>query len=142
MVITPRTYREIQNHGKTRLNGHTFELNQEIVDFALSTLIKSNELIDGLTNFCPFDNIRYDVYWATKYGCNGNSKKILEGCSDTDKEILNTAAYLSRSKVGNNAALNPVLVISSDAHILKGAEFLKRGFDGTYSAMTPLSTRN
>jgi len=142
MVITPRTYREIQNHGRTRLNGHTVELTPEVMDFALNTLIKSVEFIDGLKNPVSFDDIRYDTYWAAKYGCDGNHKKIMEGCSDTDREILATAAHISGSNIDDKTALGPVLVTSSDAHVLKGAELLKRGFDGKYSRIMPFSTRH
>jgi len=144
MIITPRTYQEIQNHGRTRLNGHAIELTPKVVDFALGAMADSIKFIDGLRPRFSLDDVAYDAYWAAKEGCNGNHKKCLEGCSDTDKEILTTAAYLSMSRANGsiNSEINPVLVVSPDAHVLKGAEFLKRSFDGRYSTIVPFSTRH
>ena len=45
IVITPKTYQEIQNHGRTRLNGHAIELAPDAVNFALDTMIESAKLI-------------------------------------------------------------------------------------------------
>ncbi|MEX2017013.1 MAG: hypothetical protein WD876_00900, partial [Candidatus Pacearchaeota archaeon] len=90
------------------------------------------------------DDIRYDAYWASREGCNGNPKKYLEGCSDVDKEILTAAAILSKSKINMGSSykeVGKVIVLSPDAHIIQGAEFLKRGFDGKYSNIVPISTR-
>mgnify|MGYP001605524776 CR=1 FL=1 len=144
IVITPKTYQEIQDHGRMRLNSHTLELSPNVVDFALDTMINSNRFISGLESEMEFDRARYDAYWASQEACNGIHKKHLEGCSETDREILSTIAYLSRCRIpdGRGKLIRSVLVISPDAHILKGAEFLKRGFDGRYSAIVPISTRH
>jgi len=144
VIITPRTYQEIQDHGKMRLNGHTIELTPKVVDFALDTMADSIKFIAELNGQISLDDAGYDAYWAARDGCNGNHKKHLEGCSDTDKEILATAAYLSRSRVNGtiDREIEPVLVISPDAHIIKGSEFLKRGFGERYSSIVPISTRH
>ncbi len=144
IVITPKTYQEIQNHGRTRLNGHAIELTPRVVDFALNTMTDSVGFVARLKSRVSLDDAGYDAYWAAKEGCRGNTKKFLEGCSDTDKEILATAAYLSMSRMNGaiNNEINPVLVISPDTHIIKGLEFLKRGFDGRYSNLMSISTRH
>lgn len=142
IIITPRTYQEIQDHGRMRLNEHTLELAPRIVDFALEIMINSMGFFSRLEHEIELDQTRYDAHWASAYGCRDNPKKHLEGCSDTDKEIIATLASLSTSKfpeVGRR--INPVLVLSPDAHIIRGAEFLKRGFDGRYSNIVPISTR-
>mgnify|MGYP001573804130 FL=1 len=142
IVITPKTYQEIQDHGRMRLNSHTLELSPKIVNFALEAMIKSNIFISRLESEVEFEQARYDAYWTSKedYGIH---KKHL-GCSETDREILSTVAYLSRCRIpdGGGKLIRPVLAISSDAHILRGSEFLKRGFDGRYSAIVPISTRH
>ena len=144
VIITPRTYQEIQDHGKMRLNSHTIAFTPKVVDFALDTMADSIKFIAELNGQISLDDAGYDAYWAARDGCNGNHKKHLEGCSDTDKEILATAAYLSRSRVNGtiDREIEPVLVISPDAHIIKGSEFLKRGFGERYSSIVPISTRH
>lgn len=144
IVITPKTYQEIQDHGRMRLNSHTLELSPKVVNFALDTMINSNIFISGLESELEFDQARYDAYWVSKEVCSGIHKKHLEGCSETDREILSTVAYLSRCKIpdGGGKLMRSVLAISSDAHILRGSEFLKRGFGGRYSAIVPISTRH
>ena len=144
IVITPKTYQEIQNHGRTRLNGHAIELTPRVVDFALQTMLSSQRFMDTLQLRGELDQTRYDAYWASKEGCNGNPKKHEEGCSDTDKEILSVTAYLSKCKMvqGSSRGVGQVLVLSPDAHIIQGTEFLKRGFGGQYSNIVPISTRH
>lgn len=143
IIITPRTYQEIQDHGRMRLNEHTLELSPKIVDFALETMISSMGFVSRLEREIELDQTRYDAHWASVHGCSDCKKKHLEGCSDTDKEIIATIASLSTSKVPEvGKGINPVLVLSPDAHIIRGAEFLKRGFYSRYSNIVPISTRH
>jgi len=144
IVITLKTYQEIKDHGRMWLNGHTLELFPETVDFALDIMNRSKQFCSGLDSGIEPDQARYDAHWASIEACNGNSKKSLEGCSDTDKEILSTVAYLSTSKIPGATIkkIGPVLVISPDLHIIRGTEFLKRGFDDRYSNVVPISTRH
>jgi hypothetical protein len=143
VIITPKIYQEIQDHGRMRLNCHTFELTPKIVDFALDTMTDSIRFISKLNKNIELDQARYDAYWASQEGCKENIKKNVEGCSDADKEILSTAALLSRCKTNKfpSKKISQVIVLSSDAHIIQGAEFLKRSFDGKYSNIIPISTR-
>ena len=140
MIITPKIYQEIQNHGRTRINQHTIELTPRVVDFALEAMIGSRDFIKEVKSQMTLDDARYDAYWAAKYGCNGkhkrNHKKCLEGCSEADKELLSTAVYL-----GMSPDINPALVVSSDAHILDGLKFLKDNSGDIYSKIIPVSTR-
>lgn len=144
VIITPKTYQEIQDHGRMKLNSHITELSPKVVDFSLKVMTDSARFIEETIPELSMDDIRYDAYWASKEGCIGNPKKDAEGCSDADKEILSIAAYLSKCKVVESVPkkINKVLVISSDAHIIQGTEFLKRGFDGKYSGIVPISTRH
>lgn len=144
VLITKKTYQEIQDHGRMIINSHTTELSTKLVDFALDKMTDSIAFISGLRTGSEMDRVRYDAYWASKEGCNGNTKKCAEGCSDTDKEILSTAAYLSQCRTSEDKRkkIGQVIVISPDAHIIKGTEFLKRSFDGRYSNIVPVSTRN
>lgn len=143
IIITPRTYKEIQEHGRIRINEHNLEIGPKTVDFALDTMISSIGFVSGLEHKIELDQTRYDAYWASTYGCNGNNKKHLEGCSEADKEILSTIACLSTSKIPTiGKEISPVLVISPDKHIILGAELLKRGFEGRYSNIVPISTRH
>ncbi|MEX0920453.1 MAG: hypothetical protein WDZ69_02620 [Candidatus Pacearchaeota archaeon] len=143
IIITPKTYQEIQDHGRMKLNGHTQELTPRIVDRSLEIMIGSEEYISGLECGLEPDQARYDAYWASKEGCNGNSKKYVEGCSETDKEILSTVAYLSNCNVGDSSeeGRENLLVLSSDDHIILGSEFLKKNFKDRYSNIVPISTR-
>ncbi len=145
VIITPKTYQEMQDHGRMMLNAHITELSPRVVDFALQTMLNSQRFMDTLQlERGELDQTRYDAYWASREGCNDNKKKHEEGCSDTDKEILSVSAYLSKCKVLQypNKRVGQILVLSSDAHILQGIEFLKRGFDGQYSNIVPISTRH
>ncbi|MEK6830193.1 MAG: hypothetical protein AABY15_08820 [Nanoarchaeota archaeon] len=143
VIITPKTYQEIQDHGRMILNTHTTELSPKIVDYALETMISSNDFISGLKPGLELDKARYDAYWAAKNGCNGNAKKHEEGCSDTDKEILSMAAFLSqcRTPANKHKKMGEVLIISPDAHIVEGTRFLRKSFNGKYSNIVPISTR-
>lgn len=143
LVITPKTYQEIQDHGRMRLNAHETELSPKIVDFALNIMINSVKFISGLKAGVELDMARYDAYWASQEGCKGNLKKMEEGCSDTDREILTIAAFLSQCRTvkDKRKKIGRILVASSDTHIIKGSEFLKRGFGGKYSNITSISTR-
>lgn len=136
MVITPKTYQEIERHGRTRLNQHTSELVPSVVDFSFETMLNSDRFISGVESNISLDDARYDAYWAAQYGCKGNHKKCLEGCSDTDREILSAAAYLSTVQ-----DIDPVLVVSSDLHVLGGSKCLVDNFDDRYSRIVPIPTR-
>ncbi len=144
LVITPKTYQEIQNHGGMRLNSHITELSPAVVNYSLDIMLDSARFMDRLVVEVPFDDVRYDAHWASLEGCNGSPKKKQEGCSDTDREILSFAAYLSLCKHPSNPGIkiNPVLVVSPDLHIIHGSEFLRREFDGRYSNIVPISTRD
>lgn len=143
LIITPRTHKEIYRHASTRLNGHTFELPLRAVEFSLDNMVTSTLFLDGLQGELPKDETRYDTYWTSKECCNGNHKKQEEGCSDTDKEILEAVAYLSSGRTVRQTGekVDQVIILSSDAHVISGAEFLKRGFDGRYQGIVPISTR-
>lgn len=143
LIITPKTYQEIQEHGRMRLNSHITELSPRIVDYSLDRMLQSQEFVKDLVEGVEMDKARYDAYWASIHSCNGNSKKENERYSDTDKEILATAAYLSKCKIGTipEKSIDTVVVLSSDAHVLLGSDFLSREFNGDYSKIFPLSTR-
>jgi hypothetical protein len=143
VLITPKTYQEIQDHGRMILNSHTTELSPKIVDFALETMISSSDFVSGLRPGMELDKTRYDTYWAAKNGCNGNVKKQEEGFSDTDKEILSMAAFLSQCRTPRDKRkkMGEILVISPDAHIIQGTRFLRKSFDGRYLNIVPISTR-
>jgi hypothetical protein len=72
------------------------------------------------------DSDRYNVYWVTKFSCIENEKKNSEGFSSVDREILDNAILFSKyfSKEGKTA--EPVAIFSSDEHIFKGVEMLKK----------------
>ncbi|MEM3091260.1 MAG: hypothetical protein QXX55_01180 [Candidatus Pacearchaeota archaeon] len=144
MIITPTVYQEICNHINFRLGRHLFEIPKKTVDFAFETMENSMRFISRLESKLEMDTVRYDIYWTSKLCCNGNIKKNLEGCSDADKEILFTAAYLSqcRTEIDRRKKIGKVLVISPDEHIIKGVDFLKKGFNGKYSNVESISTRS
>lgn len=143
LVITPKTYQEIQDHGRMIINTHTTELSPRIVDYALEKMVSSSTFLSGLKSGLELDRTRWDAYWAAKNGCDGNTKKHEEGCSDTDKEILSTAAFLSQCPTPHDKhkKLGEVLIISSDAHIIEGTRFLRKSYKSRYSNVVPLSTR-
>ncbi len=143
LFITPKTYQEIQKHGEMRLNSHEVELSQIVVDYALGATLSSARLIGNLTGESNFDEARYDAHWASLEGSIGNDKKMNEKCSDTDKEILSVAAYLSTCYKPESPGqkINPVLVVSPDFHVINGSKFLRREFDEKYSGIVPISTR-
>ena len=143
LIVTPKTHKEICNHARTRLNGHTFELPLRTAEFALDNMVASSSFLEGLQGTLPQEETRYDAYWTAKEACNGNYKKHAEGCSETDKEILESVAYLSSGRTVSSTGekIGQVLVLSSDTHVIARAEFLKRGFDGRYQGIVPISTR-
>ncbi len=140
IIITPYTYKEVEKHSHTILNRYTNELESPIVSFSFYALEQYMAIASELKNSISLDEARYDAYWAAKYGCNGNEKKFLEGPSLTDKEILGTASYLANAEI-KGQRINPLIVVSSDAHILKGVEFLRKEFEDKYSSLSPISTR-
>jgi hypothetical protein len=144
ILLTPKTYQEIQDHGRMMLNSHTVELSPITVDYSLKVMADSAVFLDGLVGELSLDDARYDAYWTSKVCRMGNCKKQEEGYSDTDREIISTAAYLSRCQMigESDKKVDGVLVISSDAHVLSGSEFLGRYFDGRYPNITPISTRH
>ena len=143
VIITPETYKEIYNHRITRLNRHSFEIPPQVVKFSLDAVSKSTRFMWGLELQLGLDDIRYDAYWASKECCRHNQKKHDEGFSEADKEILVTAACLSNSKTENSQGSNisPVIVVSSDSHVIRGSEFLKRECGERYENIVPISTR-
>lgn len=143
LIVTPKTYQEIQDHGRMRLNSHTVELSPITVDYSLKVMADSAVFLDGLAGELSLDDARYDAYWTSKECCMGNCKKQEEGCSDTDREIISTVAYLSRCQIIGkpDKKVDRVLVVSSDAHVLLGSEFLGRYFDEKYPNIIPISTR-
>lgn len=143
VLITPKTNQEIQNHIGVRLNSHELEVSPALTEYSFDLMSNSVRFMGGVKGETSLDDTRYDAHWAALEGCKGNLKKKEEGCSDTDKEILIAAAYLSQCRhPGNNPnKINPVLVVSPDLHITEGAKLLRREFDGKYSTIIPISTR-
>ena len=144
ILVTPKTYQEIQDHGRMRLNSHTVELSPITVDYSLKVMADSAVFLKGLVGELSLDDARYDAYWTSKRCCDGNCKKQEEGCSETDMEIISTVAYLSGCRMIEepDKRIDRVLVLSSDAHVLSGSEFLGRHFDERYQNIIPISTRN
>ena len=68
IIITPKTYQEIQDHGRMRLNGHTVELSPKIVNYSLERTLASASFISMLKKEFDTEQTRYDAYWASKEG--------------------------------------------------------------------------
>ena len=129
-LISPLTYQEINKHYCVKLNGNTKEIKETVcplIDKFLKDYERLNEFVSG--NFYD-DSDRYNVYWVTKFSCIENEKKNSEGFSFVDREILDNAILFSKyfSKEGKTA--EPIAIFSSDGHIFKGVEMLKKlGYD-------------
>jgi hypothetical protein len=144
LIVTPKTYQEIQKHGQTMLNGYLPEIESDSVNYALNLMTDSVAFMNGVESAVPMDQARYDAHWASIECCKDNFKKHSERCSDVDKEILASAAYLSegKSRGAFGKQIGPVLTVSSDEHVLKGSKFLNTSFDGRYVGIIPVSTRS
>lgn len=147
-LITPKVYREIDHQGRIMINKHVRKLPKEAVESALEIMLGTNLLLSDLNLAVKRDDARYDAYWTSKVCCNGDEKKSEEGFSEADSELITHLAYLYRADVSGctlhdfpGSMLNSVGVLSSDSHVLEGANFLSREFGTNYSGVFSLSTR-
>ncbi|MCX6747001.1 MAG: hypothetical protein NTU63_02600 [Candidatus Pacearchaeota archaeon] len=137
-LVSPSTHSEITKHYCVKLNGNNKEIKETVCPLIDKFLGDYERLKEFALSNVSDDSERYKVYWVTKLSCAENCKKDLEGFSDVDREILDSALLFSEyfSKEGRKA--NPVAIFSSDEHIFKGVEMLN---DLGYKNITTLSPR-
>lgn len=123
-LVSPLTCSEINKHYGVRLNGNTKEIKEVLCPLIDKFSADYNRLKGFALNNVPDDKDRYNVYWVTKLSCIENKKKDLEGFSEVDKELLVNAVLFSKYFLKNEQKANPVVVFSSDDHILEGVEML------------------
>lgn len=148
VIITPQMRKELVRHKNTMLNSRQPEIYSHLLDYSFDLAMDSAYFMSGLKPSRPsgvfsWDDVEYQMYLLSKECCNGNRKKTEEGCSDTDREILTTAAYLSRSRedTGIKRKINPVIVISPDQHITCGVDMINRELSDLYPGIISFSTR-
>lgn len=129
-LVSPSTHSELTKHYCVKLNGHSKEIKETVCPIIDKFLLDYDRLKGFALSNVPDDSDRYKVYWVTKLSCAENCKKDLEGFSNVDRELLDSAVLFSKyfSKDGRKA--HPVAIFSSDEHIFKGVEMLNRlGYD-------------
>ncbi len=136
-IISPLTYSEIKDHYKVKCNSHSWEIDKGVY-FLMRKFFEDYKRLKNFCNIPPDDKERYDVYWATKLCCSDNKKKNLEGFSEVDREILTDALLFSEYFMKDNEKADPVVIFSSDEHILKGVGMLNKLM---YENLFSLSTR-
>ncbi|HLD97702.1 MAG TPA: hypothetical protein VI815_00080 [Candidatus Nanoarchaeia archaeon] len=146
LVVLPSVYVELMKHSNSKINHYTREIDEDtrgLIEQLASDSFEYMSLVD-FTNFCSFDEIRYDVHNTTLEACNGCSKKQDEGYSMVDKDILLYSGLLTQghlTKDKETLDLKKVTVLSSDRHVLCGVDFMVREFSGKYNKLFPVSTR-
>jgi hypothetical protein len=132
-IISPLTYSEIVRHYCVSRNENTKEIKQAVCPLVEKFLADYKRLSRFVLDTSD-DVDKYNVYWVTKLSCVENYKKDLEGFSDIDREILESATLFSKYFYKNDKKAKPVTIFSSDEHIFKGVEMLNElGYDNVIS---------
>ena len=137
-VVSPLVNSETKKHYFVRCNNHVMELCKEISPLMEKFSKDYGRLEKSFLNKIPDDTERYDAYWTTKLCCNDDQKKQLEGFSEVDKELITKVTLFSKYLVIDDQKVDPVVVFSSDEHIIKGVKMLN-SLD--YSNITTIFTR-
>ena len=131
VVLIPKgIINEVRIHRKVKLNSHEYELSQDFVSY-LEELYKISNCFLGCTRYgLDSEQTGLDVYWASVLSCAENQKKQEEGFSNADKDLLTLACLLTTTKSdpaksSEKISIGLVDVLSSDEHILRGADFLR-----------------
>jgi len=139
---------EVERHRTIRLNEHQFEISPVFVDYIGQLHRITREFVNKLRYGADSEQVREDVYWASRLCCKDSLKKHEEGFSDADKDLLHFACLLSKSRLdstraGERIGIGTVHVLSPDAHIREGIRFLMETpeYEGEYANLNYITTR-
>lgn len=141
IIVNEATHEEILRHVKVRINGNNNEIPEKVIPFVNFCYEGYKNLRKSLAPLVERDRAKYDVYWISKSPDIHNEKKLAEGFSVVDREILTDAIYIA-SSISENTRNFPIGIISSDTHILKSIPLLeKSGYFGIYALPTRMDLK-
>ena len=128
ILIPEFLMREIDNHKSVRINSYIPEISPQFFNYLCKVYESGKGLFPRFRYGSDSEQVGFDVYWASKYACEGNNKKQKECFSDVDKELLRISFLLGTSKLELSDKkmkdVGLVHLLSSDEHLIKGTKFL------------------
>lgn len=144
-VIPPLVMDEVESHGRCKLNSYRFELSDDVLGFTRGLFLDSKNFLKTLESELELDEVGLDSYLISHVCCDESPKKKLEGVSRTDRQVISTAAYLATSHLKGYfyRKVNPVVILSSDAHCSLGTNFINQDIElrTKYPGINCVSTR-
>ena len=132
LLITDGIMNEVLVHKDIKVNDNVYEIQPDFADYIKRIYDVSNRFFTKFRYGADSEQVGLEVYWASKYACKDNFKKSVECFSDVDKEVLKVACLIGTGKLeisdSKTRDINLVHILSSDEHLLKGTEFMKREF--------------
>jgi len=168
IYICPEVLEETTKHYNTLLSGDRREIPKNVLQDVLGFAGTSLDIMEEIRGTYRDDDIRYVAHWISKFACSEDSKKQEEGFGDADKAILFSAlklvgGFLYKSKANTcgksiitpiskslpseilmgRIDLKPVIVVSSDKHVISGVNFINGDTElkEKYPGVVPVSTR-
>ena len=126
IIIPYKIIDEVRTHKDVKLNGHVYELSPKFISYLEDLYNETRRFLNEFVYGADSEQTKLDVYWASKLSCTNNLKKMEEGFSETDKDLLVFSRLLSTGKFRNEQKVNSVNILSSDEHIVSGVDFLRK----------------
>lgn len=134
VYINKQVLKEVRKHHEKNRIGNSREVSAETMEFAQKMYSDYHEFLQVLVAGNPkeIEDIRYDVYWASKLAFSDDHKKVNgDRISLVDRSLVTAAVWSRYVVLDDNAGLtNPlfdtpnqsksidhVVVVSADSHI-------------------------